>query len=142
MDERIGALSRAIARLNNDGLTYREMSRRAARHGYSISHATFANLADGAVAKAPTDQMLHAIASGTGLPYAEVRAATFAQWYGYVPREHWVAEGGRAFLPADLPAADQDEIMAMVDALVETKLRQYRGLPPGSADNAESDDVS
>ena len=124
-DDDPGALSRLVRKVNSDGgISYREMAHRASRAGFPMSHATFSDLAQGHVARMPTDGQLRAIAAGLGQPYADVRAAAFAQWYGYVPREHWTAEGGRAFLPADLDEAEVEEIMAVVRAMVDNAHRR------------------
>ena len=116
-----GALTRLVSDVKDEGVSYREMARRAADRGLPMSHATFSDLGTGMVAKAPTDQQLRAIAAGTGRPYADVRAAMFAQFYGYVPREHWAADGGRAFLPADLSDEEVEEAQRMIRAWVAAR---------------------
>lgn len=112
-----GPLAALVSRTHDAGVSYREMESRATQRGHRISHSQMADYAGDRVAKCPTEEQLRSIAAALDVGYETVRAAAFAQFYGYVPREL----GGRqtpvvAAIPPDLTPEEERQLTAMVRA--------------------------
>jgi hypothetical protein len=98
------------------GFSYRELSDRARRKGYDISHQQLQSLARDTVRKAPNTNQIEAIATALDVSYATVRLAVIEQFYGYTP--------GPAVddpLLQDLDPAEREEARAIIRAWLQAR---------------------
>lgn len=116
-------LAGLVRQRNDEGWSYREMEKRANRAGHSISHSQLADYASDAVRKVPNREQIEALAAALDLGYETVRAAVFAQYYGYVPRELSSRKTSRvaAAVPSDLSPEEEGELVRMVEAWLSAR---------------------
>lgn len=117
--------------INEKGLNYREVSRRS---GGVISHATVGDIVNG-VSKDVRTTTLSALAKGLGVSEDEIFAVARGKTLGPMsPQdfhsalkalgvEQFQAYGGVDNLTAD----DRQEIIAMIEAMIEQKLKRKQG---------------
>lgn len=100
------------------GVSYREMSARAARHGHSISHSSLTDYAHGKVRKAPNSEQIEALAAALNKGVDTVREAVMMEWYGYTPRELSRSKGSRiaAAVPSTLTPEEEAELIRLIEA--------------------------
>lgn len=82
-------LSQMVRSVNDDGrgVSYQEMSDRAAAAGYELSKPYFQKMATNAVTTAPTPDRLKALAAGLQKPLAVVQRAAAIQYLDYEATE-------------------------------------------------------
>lgn len=114
-ERRRRSLSELVEHAREGGrVSYRDMSARADRAGYRISHSQLAEYAAGTVRKAPDQTMIDALAAALGVPRERVQASVFEQWYGYTPRG--MPAGGGVLLPVDVTEDEREELERLVAA--------------------------
>lgn len=80
-------LSRLVREANDGGVSYQEMSDRAAADGYDLSRPYFQKLATNSVTTAPSKERLRAIAAALRKPLPVVKRAAAIQFLEYQATE-------------------------------------------------------
>lgn len=80
-------LSRLVREVNDEGVSFQQMSDRAAAEGRELSKPYFQKLATNSVTTAPTPARLQAIAAGLRKPLAVVQRAAAIQYLDYQATE-------------------------------------------------------
>jgi transcriptional regulator with XRE-family HTH domain len=104
------------------GTSYREMEKRARRHGHNISHSQLADYAAGVVQRAPHAAMITALAAALNTSLAAVHEAVLMEWYGYTPRALDTSPTRvSAVVPATLSPEKEAELIRLVSAWVHAQ---------------------
>jgi transcriptional regulator with XRE-family HTH domain len=111
-------LAELVIERRDAGYSYREMERRARERGYSISHSSLADYANGSVRKMPDKEQIEALAAALDVGLDAVRAAAVLQYWGYVPREVRNRKGSQvtAAIPPDLSSEEEAQLIRMIQA--------------------------
>jgi len=108
------ALADLVRAVQESGVSYREMMRRAEKHGHSISHSQLSAYANNEVRKTPSEAQIAAIAAATGRSVTAVRDAVMEQYLDYTAQS--VGQGLTVTLPRDVSDDERDEVQRLVDA--------------------------
>lgn len=116
-------LAELVVERRDAGYSYREMERRARERGYSISHSSLADYANGSVRKMPDKEQIEALAAALDVGLDAVRAAAMQQYWGYIPRELRNRKPSRisAAIPPDLSPEEEAELARMIRAWVSAR---------------------
>lgn len=119
------ALAALVKQRHDEGWSFREMEKRAAERGYSISHASLADHAKGVVRKMPDRDQIEALAAALDVGIDAVRAAAMKQYWGYTPRELTNRKASRLFaaVPADTTPDEEAELKRMIEVWAATRRR-------------------
>ncbi|MFC8008877.1 hypothetical protein [Streptomyces cinereoruber] len=112
-------LSRMVREVNDSGVSYQEMSDRAAAAGLSISKPYMQKLAANNVTTAPLEDRLEAIAAAIGKPPALVKRAAAIQWLNYDATELSGYDDDVRIIVAHLAGMDRPDVKrwrAMIEA--------------------------
>jgi hypothetical protein len=105
------------------GVSFREMSARAVRHGQEISHSQLADYASGKVRSAPNARQIEALAAALDTGIGVIREAVMQEWYGYTPRELGRMKGSRvaAAIPSTLTTEEEAELIRLIEAWLRAR---------------------
>lgn len=120
-------LSRMVREVNDSGVSYQDMSDRAAAAGFQVSKAYMQKVATNNVSTSPSWERLEAIAAALGKPTSIVQRAAAIQWLRYEATE--------------LSGYDEDTriIVAHLAGMERQKKKQWRAMIE-AAERAEAED--